>query len=281
MKENQKDKKMRSFLLSNETVHKINYLAKEKNSKKMEIIEQTISEAYKIHYLCKIWQFGLADEITILLSDFGGRSDIPEEKTEYQKYANPKREGSVLAIGAIAPNIALANKSKELDIYMHTFPINWHGNLICLGGPKSNKVTKYFLTETHLKHKCIFNNETLFINKETEHVTVNDTEILDKCTKYEAVFDKDEKHILQDYGILLKTCNPLNRANTIMIIAGCRAFGTGGAARVIADDEKTHKLMEKLGDDCKHFLAVVFVNIINDVVVDIDIIEVEPLNNMS
>jgi len=273
------EKAMRSFYLNRTTIDNIDSLARETKQKKMEIVEQAIDITYKIHILSKVWGLGSDDEITILLSDFGGRSSYPDGRTEYQEYNNPNLEGSVQAIGHIAPNISLANNNKKINIYTHRFPIEFHGNLICVGGPKSNEVTKYFLTRTDLKFKGTFKNDALLIGEDVRNTMTDENGNVGEGCGYRTKFDAEKKHIIEDFGLLLKVSNPLERKNTIIIIAGCRAFGTGGAARVVSDYRLTRELIDKLKNNCRYFIAVVEVFVINDVIVNVDIVKAEPIEN--
>lgn len=244
---------MRSFRLSSEVIEYLDELARKTGKGKTEIVEQAITKAHKAYSASKIWGFGSAEQINLMLSDF------PEEAN----YANPAFEGSVGAIGTLAPAITLANEGKTLTIHMHRFQIDFNGNLLLVGGPKRNRVTKFFLEETALKEEATFDGWKLkFDGNESE-----------------ALFsDSNGLHILNDYGLLLKAPNPLDTRNTVMIIAGCRAFGTGGAASIVADEKMSEDIVEKLGEDkCEFFKAIVSVLVLNDVIAKRELVDIKPI----
>lgn len=244
IEENQEAPVMRSFRLSREISEYIDELSDEKDISKREVIEQAVDKIYRAHLLGKIWGFGSGNEINLLLADFPEKPD----------YLNPNFEGSVVAIGSIAPTITLANEGKRLTVHMHGFPIAFDGNLLLVGGPKRNNVTRFFLTDTELAKQSTFDEWKLIYGEK----------------EYEALIDAD-KHILQDHGLLLKAPNPLSPENTVMIIAGCRAFGTGGAAGLLANKSATEELVEKLNSYCKYFKALVSVSVRNDIIVKIEV----------
>ncbi len=243
--------KMRSFRLSEEVIKRLNELNEESNENKTDIIERAINRLYQTSLAEKVWKFGSADEIDLLLSDF------PQEST----YENPNHEGSVVAIGSVAPTITYANEGKKLNIHMHEYHTEFDRNLLLVGGPRRNNFTDYFLKETELVNECSFIEWKLRFGEE----------------EYEAKTD-EENHIQQDYGLILKAPNPLKTENVVMIVAGCRAFGTGGAASLISNRNTIQTIIEDLGkDNCKAFKILVSVSVRNDIIVKTDIMEIKPI----
>lgn len=308
---------MRSFRLGSDVIEYLNKLP----GKKTEIVEQAITKAHKAYSASKIWGFGSAEQINLMLSDF------PEEAN----YANPAFEGSVVAIGTLAPAITLANEGKTLTVHMHRFQIDFNGNLLLVGGPKRNNVTKFFLEETKLGELATFDDWGLGFDGKRKEALFDDPLLakqmdeaekkrqpgkkmsqqaldsleeshskllklcdgLDKAHRevLEGIIEEIDElikanprreailHVQKDYGLLLKAPNPLHPKNTVMIIAGCRGFGTGGAASIVADEEKSEHIIKELGEDkCKYFRAVVEVLVINDVIAKLEIIELEALD---
>jgi hypothetical protein len=278
--------RMRSFRLISEVIEYIDHLAEKTGRNKSEVVEQAVTKAYRAYSASKIWGFGSDQEINLMLADF------PEQAI----YKNPAFEGSLTAIGILIPSITIANEGKTITVHMHYFHTYIAGNLLLVGGPKRNNVTKFFLEETELKEKATFDDWVLRFDGEEYAASFDDPELAKQMDKQEKIcslrdqpdclYDRECSrqwggllHVEKDYGLLLKAPNPLNTENTVMIIAGCRGFGTGGAASVVADRKMSKDIVKELGEDkCQYFRAVVEVLVRNDVIAKREIVKLEALD---
>jgi hypothetical protein len=136
-------------------------------------------------------------------------------------------------------------------------------NLILLGGPDYNPITKYYMNKTKkIPYKFI---------------VVNDSSIGIKLPKkgqtIEACFeDEDNSRQGSDCGFFVKFCNPYNKNKRVFMINGIHTYGVYGAAKCfsVCQDgdndvsiENCKKVINKIGDNCNfavHFSVQIMQN---------------------
>ena len=126
----------------------------------------------------------------------------------------------------------LAKKEKfELRWSDKIFSEDLNGNLVLIGGPLANPITKAF-AET-LKLPFSFNSQPTH-------------DIMD--LKGRTIFSPIEigtNDYSPDYAIVLKTGNPHNEEKKLVIVAGCHRYGTYGGAKCVTLTRLLKKLQDK------------------------------------
>ncbi len=105
-------------------------------------------------------------------------------------------------------------------------------NLILIGGPGINKVTQQVLSM--IAPELVFSSRTHL-------ATVRD---IKRDKEYRQVVDPDSKKVITDFAIILKTQNPFNPYNQVLLVAGISGFGTWAAVEYLVSKE-FHKEFHK------------------------------------
>lgn len=159
----------------------------------------------------KLWSFP-EGEIKIILSTLTAKTE--------EGYGHATGMGEVYALEELIPII----KSLYASVSVHfseeiAFEQYKNHNLILIGGPLANKITSTVMEKAESKLR--FNERYQLISEE-----LKDT--------FE--FIKEGSHAV-DYGVILKKPNPFNKTKMIVVIAGCRTFGTHYAALTLSAKE--------------------------------------------
>lgn len=139
----------------------------------------------------------------------------------------------------------------------------YQNNLILLGGPDANEVTRRVFERLSTKLK--------FGNPDKNEISLRDSK---SGTGYFSKYDS-RNQVVGDYGMAFKTKNPFNPEATVIIIAGCFGFGTCAAAEIFENDNLICQ-----GDGYQvnsEFEALVYSDIINDWVQSPILIQYYPL----
>ena len=107
-------------------------------------------------------------------------------------------------------------------------------DLICLGGPTGNRVTRRALQELEERGEI---GDSLGVaqrpaksGEEGSNIILNE-EILD--------IERDAaEQIIADYGLIIRTKNPWDENHRLVIISGISTYGTFGAARFMVEEKK-------------------------------------------
>jgi hypothetical protein len=116
------------------------------------------------------------------------------------------------------------------------------GNLILIGGKKTNPVAKHFQALKHASLSC-----------ELDHGVIYDKEKQVVLTpEYAHGQERTLANVVADYGLIVLTDNPFGKSTKILQIAGIRGFGTLAAAIAVVDPVPCHqidKLLARLISD--------------------------------
>jgi hypothetical protein len=93
-------------------------------------------------------------------------------------------------------------------------------NIISIGGPIPNDITKELLNKSEINYK--FNGNEIFSKK---------------TSKIEFSPLMDNESIKRDYGIITKMKNPYNRKKECVIVCGCLGWGTQACLKVLTEKE--------------------------------------------
>lgn len=158
--------------------------------------------------------------------------------------------GDALALGIIMGvlnNVGI----KDIDV-VPTYNFSgdrYQNNLILLGGPDANIVSREFYNKIDTNFK--------FGDPNINEITLYDTkENLSYRPKYNT-----NKKVIRDYGFAFKTENPFNSETNIILLAGCYGFGTCSAAQLFESSRLLDKLKKSKNGE---FEALVYSDVIND-----------------
>ncbi|TVL97340.1 MAG: hypothetical protein CV087_22455 [Candidatus Brocadia sp. WS118] len=159
--------------------------------------------------------------------------------------------GDAIALGTIMGTLNNVGV-KNIDVVpVYNFSGDrYQDNLVLLGGPDANKLTREFYSKLDTKFK--------FGNPDKNEISLFDS--YDKSTYFSHFNNKNQ--VTGDYGFAFKTINPLNPETSIIIIAGCLGFGTCAAAQLFESSRLLSAIKGYEGEN--GFEALVFSEIIND-----------------
>lgn len=136
-------------------------------------------------------------------------------------------------------------------------------NLILLGGPDSNGVSKTFLERIQPTIQCGFGSVTV-----QDMVTKN---------SYSPAVVRGNPQSRTDYGMIFRAANPMNPHSQILYIAGALGYGTWAGVRyVTSKDFLKHKEVKSV---TKGFECLVETEIVRDVPLNIRLIAIRELGS--
>ncbi len=200
----------------------------------MDMIRRASIRVQSRHYVRKIWNFRQGG-VRIILSSLKGECD---------HYGNATGTGEILGLSVLMPILhsVYAPESLAVELSDYSEPKLYERcNLILLGGPKRNHVTKHALKA--LKEKGLLGFE------------FRDHKLYDLGSEesYEARFE--DGFIKEDFGLVIKAPNPFREDRLLYILAGCRTFGVYAAASILTAHESLAAIAERSGED--YFSGVV------------------------
>ncbi len=126
----------------------------------------------------------------------------------------------------IAPSLARGYRAAQLDrVFVATDEIGreLEGDLILLGGPKTNRATEIALDELAKAGPAL-------------GVTQRDSTIQTASgDEFEGTVSDGE--VTNDYGLIIRTRNPFASSGSLVILSGSHTFGTGAAARYFVEEK--------------------------------------------
>lgn len=221
-------------------------------------IEESIREAIKNKFgylLRRVWSFEENDTVTFVSGNLEGYYPIlPYDVSAVLE--------SVLTVKTLYPNVRI-ERFCTVDI-----PSQFESdmNIISIGGPGSNEVTRKFLD------KINFPWDNIRPTHDAKQIMIN------KITKEERERELDENdRVKKDFGFFMKIPNPTVKDKTVILIVALTTEGVWGSAKTFSYDgnySKTNcdKLIELIGDS--RYFAV-----ITETDVDNNRIESKPLSH--
>lgn len=178
----------------------------------------------------RLWPFDDVRDVSIVLAN--------SASTHTGEHIRPGTGvGQVRALGVITPSIMRAHRSLPSRAVQLEHENVWerieHGDVVSIGGPKSNHVTRDILTQALAG----------------TGVGQDDARIVWDEDSYRGLIS--EGHVRHDYGLVLRCPNPFNRVRTAVVFSGSHTYGTTAAARWYVESRQSPR---KLG---RHFVALV------------------------
>jgi hypothetical protein len=130
-------------------------------------------------------------------------------------------------IVSLLDDLGIRASGRQVSIVYHDrVDGNVHGsNLICIGGPDANSMTKLILQRLDLSIRLGI--------PEQHNIVITDLETgRPYFPKIESAGRGDDRVTL-DHGVIIKSQNPFNRKRCVLIVAGSYGFGTWAAAKLI------------------------------------------------
>jgi hypothetical protein len=129
-------------------------------------------------------------------------------------------------IVALLDDLGIRNIGRRVDIVYHdrVDGSDYSSNLICIGGPDANSVTKLMLQR--------LNSSILLGVPEQYNIAITD---LKTGHRYHPVIESTDQggtRVLFDHGVIIKAANPFNRKHCVLVVAGSFGFGTWAAAKL-------------------------------------------------
>jgi len=156
-------------------------------------------------------------------------------------------------------DLGLRNIGRKIDIVYHDRADRdlYDFNLVCIGGPDANTVTRLLLSSINLTVNPG--------NPERYDVSFTDT-------KTEKTYDPDPAY---DYGLIIRTRSPFNERKHILILIGNYGYGVWAAAKLMSSKGFLHRPYVKRGLD---FECVLRAKVIEGVPWEPEIIDVRELS---
>jgi hypothetical protein len=124
---------------------------------------------------------------------------------------------------------------------VESYDFYYNSDVILIGGPNNNPLTKKTLDELDKSGKLPFEFDGYCI-KATGHN-------MSYCIE-----ENDEGSIVKDYGVIFKVANPFNPAYNIVIVAGCKSYATLACAKLFSRPDFYDNHI-KIHENCFCFLV--------------------------
>jgi len=168
-----------------------------------------------VHYF---WNEGLKSSINII---------IPSLSKNYDEFSLHTGHSDLKAFAITSSLLSsFHNNADEIKMIEARYVLDrLDENIVLIGGPITNEITGEIMS--NFKIPFSFEGHVLIDNYNNK--------------KYEPKLDENGK-ILEDYAFILKTKNPYNNKNTLIIIAGCYGYGTYSGAKALTDYDILRKI---------------------------------------
>ena len=208
------------------------YLTYEKIDQIVDDLIGSIVTYYHNHipshfYFKELWGFYPNDTVYIVCPELG-EPDI-KQNPELNEFLYLGKYGDIdsfvvlfASISKLFPNINLIFcTGKEFK----ALPGNPHSeNLILLGGPDYNEVTRYYIEK-----KKVMPYE--FVERDAEMEEIGIKHAISGAEYYSNFDTEDELKCITDYGFFIKIKNPSNNRKKLFMISGIHTYGVYGAAK--------------------------------------------------
>ena len=158
------------------------------------------------------WGLTKPESLKIVLS-----SSATQDTGEYQRPATGI--GQVKALALLSPSLVRAHRSIDLQGVVLSNDhrgTDLEGDLLLLGGPKTNEVTKQALDELAKRFGVTQEESVIHAGDKT----------------YSGESDGTEVSV--DYGIVIRAASPFAENSRVVVLSGSHTYGTIGAARYFA-----------------------------------------------
>jgi hypothetical protein len=183
----------------------------------------------------RVWSLSKVPEIYIITGNLlGGPGEVKRSDYPRKDFAAIMASGDVRSFGEVLGTLKTRCKKIPIKHYFaEAFPKeNYRKNIVSIGGPIFNEVTRNLLPEVDWKVR--FENSTL----------------VDEEFPAAGILRLEETMEGSEYGFALKAINPEGAAESkVIIIAGCATFGVLAATRwvsVLEDECNLCTLASKL-----------------------------------
>lgn len=159
------------------------------------------------------WQLPKPDSLKIILS-----TSHAYDTGEYQRPTTGV--GQTKAIALLAPSLVRAHRSVDLQgiiLSVNSRGDDLEGDLLLIGGPKTNEVTKTTL------------------GKLADHFGIAQHESVIQAGSRSFVGNVEGGEVSEDYGIVIRAESPFASGRRVVILSGSHTFGTVTAARYFAE----------------------------------------------
>ncbi len=164
-------------------------------------------------------------------------------KLPSEEYSNMAGVGEALSLSLLLPILDLVYAKSYAVIpsvgsATPDLPDYQECNLILLGNPLTNQVTKMVLEM--YRSSGILTSDFGFVNDELFVPQIGGM-------RYKPVIATDPKYVEIDYGLILKAPSPFRPDRTVMVLSGCRTFGTHAATACVVASEYTRRISKAFG----------------------------------
>lgn len=174
-----------------------------------------------------------------------GQLQIVTSRFDSQDFTDPTGvigAGDAMALRVLRTYFASIGFTKVEEVYVKEASLDRTKNLILLGGPDTNEVTKDALD-------LIRPYVEITEDKDDENGTmeVRDLRVAPKSDSNSSGRQRDGRYSAGanlDYGIIIRANNPFNPSTTIVIIAGAFGYGSWGGANLALREEFLEKCNE-------------------------------------
>lgn len=169
--------------------------------------------------------------------------------TDTGEYLRPATGiGQVRALAMATKSLSQAY-TRQLDIkniLLSTDPLQerLENDLLLLGGPKNNQVTKHFLDLVYDKQPAIqLANPDKIIWRE---ITTTGTWVNAGATEYNSIITN--KKVVQDFGLIMRIESPFTTGGrTVVLLSGSHTYGLMAAAKYFTEDmQRGFRWMKRL-----------------------------------
>lgn len=180
------------------------------------LVSKLVSFLKNIRPVKKLWLIKEFKKLVIVAST--------STKTDTGEYFRPATGiGQVRALGYSIESLSKAYDVRIQNILLSDDQVQkqLENDVIILGGPKNNIISKMFLDKIFDKHKIAFQDENTI-----KWFTKNGVE------EYNGL--KADKKVIKDYGLIIRTSNPFcssQKKPSVCLFTGCHTYGTIAAAK--------------------------------------------------
>jgi hypothetical protein len=210
----------------------------------------------------RLWRLEKPDSLTVVLSTSG------YELTEaYERKMTGL--GQARALGMLVPSLTRAYgniNTNAVTLSVYSDGASREGDLILLGGPKNNEVTRDVL----LRLATVL---PVTLRTEGDEVIVRRTadggeEVLEPASTPSPSRDRPG----YDYGYILRARNCFNSATSMTVFAGTHTYGTAAAVRYFLENAK---MLRSLGGH--QYVLVVKVRVMGDEYIETPVLHLGPI----